>query len=57
MTADASDPDIYLVSASGGTPVRLTTSKKADTSPRWSPDGKWIAFLSARAKGQARRFI
>ena len=48
MTADASDPDIYLVAASGGTPVRLTTSKKSDTSPRWSPDGKWIAFLSAR---------
>jgi dipeptidyl aminopeptidase/acylaminoacyl peptidase len=48
MTADASDPDIYLVASSGGTPVRLTTSKKADTSPRWSPDGKWIAFISAR---------
>ncbi len=48
MTADASDPDIYLVSASGGTPVRLTTSKKSDNSPRWSPDGKWIAFISAR---------
>ena len=48
MTADAADPDIYIVPAAGGEPVRLTTSKKADTSPRWSPDGKWIAFISAR---------
>jgi dipeptidyl aminopeptidase/acylaminoacyl peptidase len=48
LTADANDPDIYLVSTAGGEPVRLTTSKKSDTSPRWSPDGKWIAFISAR---------
>jgi dipeptidyl aminopeptidase/acylaminoacyl peptidase len=48
MQADAADPDIYLVAATGGEPVRLTTSKKSDTSPRWSPDGKWIAFISAR---------
>ena len=34
MQADAADPDIYIVAASGGDPVRLTTSKKADTSPR-----------------------
>jgi dipeptidyl aminopeptidase/acylaminoacyl peptidase len=48
MVADASDPDVYLVATSGGTPIRLTTSKKADSSPRWSPDGKWIAFISSR---------
>ena len=48
LTANASDPDIYLVSTAGGEPTRLTTSKKADSSPRWSPDGKWIAFISAR---------
>ena len=48
MQQDAADPDIYLVAAGGGAPIRLTTSKKADTQPRWSPDGQWIAFLSAR---------
>jgi dipeptidyl aminopeptidase/acylaminoacyl peptidase len=48
MKENANDADIWLVSTSGGEPSRLTTSKKSDTQPRWSPDGKRIAFVSAR---------
>lgn len=48
MEQDASDADIYLVSTKGGEPIRLTTHRKSDTSPRWSPDGRHIAFISAR---------
>jgi dipeptidyl aminopeptidase/acylaminoacyl peptidase len=48
MTENANDPDIWLVSTSGGESTRLTTSKKSDTLPRWSPDGKKLAFVSAR---------
>src|SRR5215468_572303 len=48
MKEDADDADVWLVSAAGGDPVRLTTSKKRDATPRWSPDGKRIAFISAR---------
>jgi len=40
--------DIWLVPAAGGSPLRLTASPKADGFPAWSPDGKWIAFISAR---------
>src|SRR5205085_10486023 len=32
----------------GGPALRLTTSPKPERSPRWSPDGKWLAFLSGR---------
>ena len=45
---DDSDTDVYLVSTDGGEPLRLTSSKKEDSSPRFSPDGEWIAFLSDR---------
>lgn len=38
--------DIYLISSDGGKPVQLTTSPAADTSPRWSPDGRWLAYVS-----------
>jgi len=48
MTETANDADVWLVSTGGGEPVRLTTNKKNDNQPRWSPDSKWIAFISAR---------
>jgi dipeptidyl aminopeptidase/acylaminoacyl peptidase len=48
MQENANDSDVWLVSASGGEPVRLTTNKKNDNQPRWSPDSKRIAFISAR---------
>ena len=41
---------IWLVSTDGsGSPRRLTASGASANSPRWSPDGKTLAFLSARA--------
>ncbi|MEK6286527.1 MAG: prolyl oligopeptidase family serine peptidase [Acidobacteriota bacterium] len=48
MKENANDADIWLVSTAGGGTLRLTTNKKNDTQPRWSPDGKRIAFISAR---------
>ena len=48
MKENANDSDVWLVSTAGGEPVRLTTNKKNDNQPRWSPDSKRIAFISAR---------
>ena len=45
---DRSDTDIYLVPATGGEARRLTASPKSERAPRFSPDGKLLAFLSAR---------
>lgn len=43
------DADVWLVSTGGSSdPIRITTSKKNDNQPRWSPDSKRIAFISAR---------
>ncbi|MGQ0735836.1 MAG: prolyl oligopeptidase family serine peptidase [Acidobacteriota bacterium] len=45
---DSSDTDVYMVAAAGSPALRLTSSSKPESSPRWSPDGKYLAFLSAR---------
>ena len=49
MGANRGASDIWLVPARGGEPRRLTSSPAADTTPRWSPDGRSIAFISARS--------
>lgn len=48
MKENANDADVWMVTTGGGDPVRLTTSKKNDNQPRWAPDGKRLAFVSAR---------
>jgi TolB protein len=40
--------DIYFVNADGSGLQRLTQDPAADGTPRWSPDGKHIAFVSGR---------
>lgn len=40
--------DVWIIPLSGGEPFQLTRSPKSDYSPKWSPDGKRIAFISAR---------
>ena len=42
------NPDIYLISADGRQPIRLTTDQAEDVAPSWSRDGRWIYFGSNR---------
>jgi dipeptidyl aminopeptidase/acylaminoacyl peptidase len=39
---------IWMVSVSGGNAIALTADGVASSHPRWSPDGKFLAFISAR---------
>jgi dipeptidyl aminopeptidase/acylaminoacyl peptidase len=45
---DESDTDVYMSPWAGGVPLRLTSSPKEETHPRFSPDGRFVAFLSGR---------
>jgi dipeptidyl aminopeptidase/acylaminoacyl peptidase len=38
--------NLWLVASEGGWPMQLTVSDQRQTSPTWSPDGKWIAYMS-----------
>ena len=45
---DRSDSDVWMVSWDGARTLRLTSSPEGEGSPRWSPDNKYLAFVSGR---------
>ena len=45
---NAYETEIYLARFNSVDPVQLTRAKKSSTSPSWSPDGAWVAFVSDR---------
>ena len=50
MEANRNATNIWMAPVAGGEAIQLTRTGK-DSSPKWSPDGKTVAFLSARSGG------
>ena len=46
VDANRNRTQIYLISVDGGEPKQLTSGDASATTPRWSPDGRRIAFVT-----------
>ena len=46
---------IWVVETTGGEPRQLTAGPRTDSLPRWSPDGRQLAFLSDRGQEDQRQ--
>ncbi|MBK9765705.1 MAG: PD40 domain-containing protein [Chloracidobacterium sp.] len=59
MTADKSEyvTQIWLATSDGKENTQLTFADKSSTNPKWSPDGKWIAFTSTRKDNKNNLFF
>jgi len=47
----STNSDLFIVPIAGGAPKRITTRTGADTSPHYSPDGRWIAYRTQARAG------
>jgi dipeptidyl aminopeptidase/acylaminoacyl peptidase len=55
--ADRRRTALWMVSWEGTEDVRLTFGKQSASSPKWSPDGKYLSFLSSEEKGKTQIWL
>ena len=45
---DRTDSDVWMVSWDGARTLRMTASPESEGNPRWSPDNRYLSFISGR---------
>ncbi len=54
LGADETRSRIWMLPATGGDAIPVSAEDETSTSPRWSPDGQYLGFLSARDAGKTQ---
>jgi len=57
LDEDKFEERIWMTSVAGGDAIPLTADKVSSSHPRWSPDGGYLAFLSARNEGKSQVWV
>jgi dipeptidyl aminopeptidase/acylaminoacyl peptidase len=57
LKEDKSEERIWMTPFAGGDAVVMSAEGVSSSHPRWSPDGKYLAFLSARNEGKAQVWL
>jgi dipeptidyl aminopeptidase/acylaminoacyl peptidase len=57
LKEDKIEGRIWMVPTAGGDPVPMTTEGVSSSHPRWSPDGRYLAFLSTRNEGKTQVWL
>ncbi len=45
---DKNNTDVWMVSWDGTQQIQVTSTPDGESSPRWSPDNKYLSFISSR---------
>jgi len=57
VKTDKNETRIWIIPTSGGDALPMTVEGVSSSHPRWSPDGKFLAFLSERNEGKTQVWL
>jgi len=57
LKTDKNETRLWMVPTSGGDSIPLTADGVSSSHPRWSPDNKFLAFLSERGGGKTQVWL
>jgi dipeptidyl aminopeptidase/acylaminoacyl peptidase len=57
LGADDRKSSVWMVDFEGKSDLRLTGTGESASNPQFSPDGRYVAFLSARADGRTQMYL
>ena len=57
LKKDKSETRIWMAPTAGGDAIAMTAEDVSSSHPRWSPDGKYLSFLSKRSEGKTQVWL